>query len=334
MNLTPYPGETGRNLGQRQPSKMQPNPNDTRGSARDQQRIMAKSNSVVLRRLRKRRGECLSCGLNLSEDAAAKAVAPGLNIPIIANTTGLCQVCASGSLAAPAPVTATTSDKGFEKDGLHPGAGQSTKQPDRIASQRKSVEEHEEELGNLLKPPRELSIRTKAKGTTNSRRSGLSKSRSQRESFTGLAAVGALPSSSRVTPIKLYQSPLDDYVMTSKYELEERRRQAMAKSNSMRRQQQQQLPPPKRPGQVDNNVTSQAPLEMGVVSMHNGQEQPAKSDQPHRHSSSSDVGASDISTLGAESVMSKGVTLKRIRDTLVVKQLVLIFTTLLSHRTL
>lgn len=266
MNLTPHPGDTGRNLDQRQPSKMLPNPNDTRGSARDQQRIMTKSNSVVLRRLRKRRGECLSCGMNLSKETASKAAARGLNIPIIANTTGLCQACASGLPVAPAPATATctTSDKGFEKDGLHPGAGQSTKQPDRIVSQRKSVEDHEKELGNLLKPRRELSIRTKAKDTT-SRRSGLSKSRSQRKSTTGRATTGALTSSSRATPIKLYQSPLDDYAVTSKYELEERRRQATAKSNSMRRQQQQQqqhqLPPPTRPGQGDKNQTSQAPLE-------------------------------------------------------------------------
>ena len=255
--------------------------------------------------------------MNLSEDAANKAAAPGLNIPTIANTTGLCQACASGLPLASAPVTATTSDKGFEKDGLHPGAGQSTKQPDRIAPQRKSLEDHEKELGNLLKPRRELSLRTKAKDATNGRGNGLSKSRSQRESTTGRRVTGELTSSSRVTPIKLYQSPLDDYAVTSKYELEERRRQAMAKSNSTRRQQQQQhqLPPPTRPGEADKSETSQAPLEMGVVSAHNDQKQPAKCDQPHRHSSSSDVCANDdISTLGAESVMSKGVTLKRIRE--------------------
>lgn len=258
--------------------------------------------------------------MNLSKETASKAAARGLNIPIIANTTGLCQACASGLPVAPAPATATctTSDKGFEKDGLHPGAGQSTKQPDRIVSQRKSVEDHEKELGNLLKPRRELSIRTKAKDTT-SRRSGLSKSRSQRKSTTGRATTGALTSSSRATPIKLYQSPLDDYAVTSKYELEERRRQATAKSNSMRRQQQQQqqhqLPPPTRPGQGDKNQTSQAPLEMGLVSAHDHQEQPTKCDQSRRQSSSSDVEINDdISTLGAESVMSKGVTLKRIRE--------------------
>ena len=291
MNLTPYPGDTRNSLGNLRPREV-PSPHDT--GVITQKRIIMPSSSVVLRRLRKRRGECLSCGLKLlkpSEDDAAKASdAPGLNIQTRpTNTNGLCQACTSGSPTSPA-VTA---------------AGQSTKQQDN---------EKEILLGNHLKPHRELSVRTKATST----RSGLSKSRSQRQSTraTGRSTASGAATTSGTELIRMYQSPLGDYAVASKYELEEMRSEDKSKTaattTNMMQQQLPPPPPPARPGRVGENEAAESPIEMGVLSSHDGGDRNFV--PPKRHSSTSDVEASDISTLGQESVMSKGVTLKRIRE--------------------
>lgn len=289
MNLTPYPGDTRSSLGNLRPREV-PSPHDT--VVITQKQIIMPSSSVVLRRLRKRRGECLSCGLKLlklSEDDAAKASdAPGLNIQTRpTNTNGLCQACTSGSPTSPA----VTAD------------GQSTKQQD-----------HEKEilLGNHLKPHRELSVQTKATST----RSVLTKSRSQRQSTraTGRSTVSGAATSSGTELIRMYQSPLDGYTVASKYELEERRSEDKSKTaaTATNMMHQQLPPPPARSVRVDANEAAELPIEMGVLSSpYNGD---TNFVPPKRHSSTSDVEASDISTLGQESVMSKGVTLKRIRD--------------------
>ena len=278
MNLTPYPGDTRNSLGNLRPSEV-PSPHDTVVITHRSESTMP-SSSVVLRRLRKRRGECLSCGLKLlklSEDGTAKASdAPGIDIP-----TGLCQACTSGSPAATS-------------------AGQSTKQQD-----------HEKDilLGNHLKSHRELSVRTKATST----RSGLSKSRSQRQSTraTGRSTAPGAATSSGTALMRMYQSPLDGYAVTSRYELEERRLQDKSKTAAVTTNMtQQQLPPP--PSRVGENEAAESPIEMGVLtSPYDGD---TNFGPPKRHSSTSEVEASDISTLGQESVMSKGITLKRIRE--------------------